>query len=177
MKHPSMDECEKILLDYGTPDHVKGHCRAVARTAHAIGKKLNECGCHLNLPLILAAGMLHDVARVEERHGEVGAALVRRLGYEEESRIIEVHMTYSPFSDIQDVTETDMVCLADKLVMEDAYVGLDRRMEYVMAKAERNGHPEARPIILAKMKRTQRFIRQIEDRIGCTLDELMKGQL
>ena len=33
MKHPTREECERLLDQYGTPEHVKGHCREVARTA------------------------------------------------------------------------------------------------------------------------------------------------
>ena len=84
-------------------------------------------------------------------------------------------MTYSPFSDISDVNETDLVCLGDRTVMEDKYVGLDRRMDYVIEKAKKNGKPEAEAIILEKKKQTKHFIKQIEDKIGCSIDELMKG--
>ena len=175
MAHPDRHECERLLIKYGTPEHVKGHCRAVAGAACKIAEALNKHGYNLNVPLILAAGMLHDIARVEDRHWDVGAELMDKLGYHEEGKIIKVHMTYSPFSDISDVTETDMVCLGDRIVLEDEYVGLDKRMDYVINKAKNNGHPEAEQIILEKKKETRGFIHQIEETIGCTLDELMKG--
>lgn len=125
MKHPTKDECERLLNEYKTPDHVKGHCRAVANTAVTVAKALNDNDFDLDIELIQAAGLLHDIARVEDRHWDVGADLMTKLGYEEESKIIKVHMTYSPFSHIDQVTETDMVCLGDRLVKEDQYVGLD----------------------------------------------------
>ena len=175
MAHPDRQECERLLIEYGTPEHVKGHCRAVAGAACKIAEELNKHGYSLNVPLILASGMLHDIARVEDRHWDVGAELMDKLGYPEEGKIIKVHMTYSPFSDISDVTETDMVCLGDRTVLEDEYVGLDKRMDYVINKAKNNGHPEAEQFILEKKKQTRGFIEQIEETIGCTLDELMKG--
>ena len=46
------------------------------------------------------------------------------LGYREVSDIIRVHMTYEPFSHLENISETDLVCLGDRLVMEDRYVGL-----------------------------------------------------
>lgn len=176
MNHPTREECEKLLSEYHTPEHVKGHCRAVADVACKIAGALNQHGYALDTELILAAGMLHDIARVEEEHGAVGAQYVRTLGYEEESRIIEVHMTYSPFPDIKDITETDLVCLGDKLVVEDAYAGLDKRIEYVVQKAIRNGHGDIEPIIRNKMRGIERFIDQIQSAIGCTIEELMKGK-
>lgn len=174
MKHPDRQECERLLDEYGTPEHVRRHCRAVADTACTVAEELNKHGFELDVPLILAAGMLHDIARVKDRHWDVGAELMDSLGYHGESRIVKVHMTYSPFSDISEVTETDMVCLGDRTVMEDEYVGLDRRIDYVINKAKKNGNPGAEPVILEKKKQTRKFIDQIEEIIGCTLDELME---
>lgn len=173
MKHPTREECERLLSEYKTPEHVRGHCRAVARTALTISKALNEKGYNLDIGLIQATGLLHDIARVEDRHWEVGADLMVKLGYEQESRIIRVHMNYSPFSHINEVTETDMVCLGDRLVKEDKYVGLDARIEYIINKAAKNGHPEAKTVILEKKKDTKRFMDEIEEVIGVSIDRLM----
>ncbi len=175
MKHPDRQECERLLNEYNTPEHVKGHCRAVADMAYTLAKELNKHGFELDTDLILAAGMLHDIARVKDRHWDVGAELMDKLGYHEEAKIIKVHMTYSPFSDIKDINETDLVCLGDRTVLEDEYVGLDKRMDYVINKAKKNGNPQAEPIILEKKKQTRGFINQIEDVIGMSLDDLMKG--
>ena len=46
-------------------------------------------------------------------------------------------------------------------------------MDYIIAKAERQGHSEAGPVILKKKEETKVLLRQIEDRIGCSLDEIM----
>lgn len=174
MAHPDRQQCEKLLNEYGTPEHVKGHCRAVADTACKIAEALNEHGYNLNIPLIMSAGLLHDIARVEDRHWDVGAELMDKLGYTEESKIIKVHMTYSPFSDIENLTETDMVCLGDRVVLEDEYVGLDRRIDYIIDKAIKKGNFGAKDIILKKKEETRKFIDKIEDVIGCTLDQLME---
>lgn len=173
MKHPTREECEELLEEYGTPAHVRNHCREVARTALLIASALNAKGYDLDLELILAAGLLHDIARVEDRHWDVGADIMEKLGYEEESRIIRVHMRYSPFSPVDEVTETDMVCLGDRLVKEGTYVGLDSRIEYIIDKAKKNGKEDAIPIILEKKEDTKRFLDEISDVIGMTVDELM----
>lgn len=176
MRHPNRQECERLLSEYNTPEHVKRHCRAVANMACIVAEELNKHGFDLNIPLILSAGLLHDIARVEDRHWDVGADLMEKLGYHDEAKIIKVHMTYSPFSDISDVTETDLVCLGDRTVLEDEYVGLDKRIDYVINKAKNAGNPQAEPIILEKKKQTRGFIDQIEEVIGMSLDDLMKGQ-
>lgn len=174
MRHPDRQECERLLNEYNTPEHVKRHCRAVADMACTVAEELNKHGFGLDTELVLAAGLLHDIARVEDRHWDVGADLMEKLGYHEEAKIIKVHMTYSPFSDIKDVNETDLVCLGDRTVLEDEYVGLDKRIDYVINKAKKNGNPQAEPIILEKKKQTRGFIDQIEKVIDMSLDDLMK---
>ena len=175
MRHPTREECERLLKEYGTPEHVQGHCRAVAETACNIGAALNEKGLALDLDLILAAGLLHDIARVEDRHWEVGARLMEKLGYLQERDIIKTHMRYD-FSPSAPFDETDLVCLADRLVLEDKYAGLDERIDYIVDKAARNGHPEAKAIILKKKEETKKFVDKLEKFLGRSIDELMKGQ-
>lgn len=174
MKYPDKKRCEELLNEYGTPEHVKGHCKAVADTAYAIGSALNEKGFDLDLDLITAAGMLHDIARVQDRHWDAGADIAASLGYDDVAEIIRVHMSYSPFSALKDVTETDLVCLGDRLVCEDEYVGLDKRIEYIINKAISKGRPEAKPYILKKKEDTRRFMDEIENVIGITIDDLMR---
>lgn len=176
MKHPTREKCRQMLDEYGTPDHVRRHCGAVAQTAYTIAEALNNNGFDMDLDLITAAGMLHDIARVKDRHWDVAADYLKDLGFREESEIIRVHMTYSPFSQIEDADETDMLCLGDRLVREDEYVGIDKRIQYIIDKAVKNGHEEKIPFILEKKKDTLRFMNQIENRIGKSIDELMKGK-
>ena len=97
-------------------------------------------------------------------------------GWLDEAEIIRVHMHYSPFSELEDLTETDMICLADRLVLEDAYAGLDKRMDYVIAKAKKAGRANAEEIINAKKEITRKLIKEIEKTIGITFDQLMKGE-
>jgi hypothetical protein len=97
------------------------------------------------------------------------------MGYEEEAEIINAHMTYSPFSDIDKATEVDLVCLGDRTVIEDRFVGVEDRINYIVDKATRHGHPEAKTEIVKYKLDTERFVAQIEERIGVTLQELMKG--
>jgi HD superfamily phosphodiesterase len=59
-----------LLKQYNTPVHVIRHCVKVTETALKIGQALNEKGCGLDLGLIQGAGLIHDIARVEEKHWE-----------------------------------------------------------------------------------------------------------
>lgn len=126
-----------------------------------------------DLELTEAAGLLHDMARVEPDHWDVMADFCEEHGYPEEAKIIRVHMMYDFVADAWHLTEADLICIADRLVLEDTYTGIDKRMDYIVAKAERHGDFEAKPIIIRKKEETKVLLREIEDRIGMTLDELM----
>lgn len=176
-KHLTREECFALLEQHKTPPHVVRHCVAVTLTALKTARALNDCGYHLNLDLIQAAGLIHDIARVEDKHWEKGAEIAENLGYPEEAQIIKKHMFYDGFSDIEEVNETDLVCLGDRLVKEDKYVGLDERMDYIIQKARSQGNIEAEAKILERKKDAQRFIDQIEAAIGMPLDQLMEQNI
>lgn len=175
MKHPTREECERLLREYQTPEHVRRHCRAVAETAYTIGAALNKKGLQLDLELIVSAGLLHDIARVEDKHEEAGAVIIREKGFDQEADIIKAHTRYD-FSCSGRINETDLVCLGDRLVLEDAYAGLDARIDYIIKKAARHGHPESEPIIRRKKQETRLFMNEIERILGCSIDDLMKGK-
>lgn len=171
-KHPKQEECMTLLKNYRTPEHVIRHCIKVTETAVSIAKALNNHGFSLDLDLIQGAGLIHDIARVEEKHWEIGADIAANLGYQQEAEIIRVHMHYSTNPNKKELTETDILCLADRMVKEDQYVGLEERMQYVLDKFK--GNQEAIVRISERIKDNRLFIRRIEEIIGTTIDSLMK---
>jgi uncharacterized protein len=170
-KHPSREECFALLKKFHTPDHVVRHCIKVTETALKIGKALNEKGCDLDLDLIQGAGLIHDIARVEDKHWEVGAEIASGLGFHQEAAIIEVHMFYSCNPDLGKIDETDIICLSDRMVKEDEYVGLANRMQYILDKFK--GNQEAIERISERIKDNQAMIVRIEKIIGVSIDSLM----
>jgi putative nucleotidyltransferase with HDIG domain len=172
-KHLTVEECEELLKKYNTPTHVVGHCRAVAQAAVKIAVALNDVGSNLNIELIQGAALIHDIARVEDKHWEKGAEIARSLGYKEEANIIAVHMTYDLSKEVDQLTATDLVCLGDRVVKEDQYVGFQVRMNYILNKIK--GNPEAEKRVRKKILETKILLSKIEDRIGITIDELMNN--
>ena len=172
-KRLTREEALNYLKDYGTPEHVIRHCIAVTDTALIIGKALNNKGCSFDLELIEGAGLVHDMARIEPVHQEVAADFFLKLGYKEEATVIRAHMTHALPPALKDATETDIVCLGDRLVLEDKYVGIETRMEYVLEKSK--DHPEARPIILQRIATMKDLVAEIEKFLGKSIDELILG--
>lgn len=163
-------EVKKLYSEYKTPDHVKAHCRAVANTAVKLANELNKHGYNLDIDLIKGAGLAHDVARTGEEHWKVGADALAALGYADEAKIIRVHMFYSPFNSVDKLNECDIVCLADRLVKEDRYVGLDERIEYILKKAPKS--PEIVESILSRKAETEKLLGDIAHVIGRSVDSL-----
>ncbi len=168
-KRITEEECEALYQKYETPPHVIRHCRAVSRVACEIGRQLNLCGRNLDLDLIKGAGLAHDVARVSPNHGEVGGDILESLGYMDEAAIVRVHMHYS-LNDFAHLNETDLVCLGDRLVIEDRYAGLDKRFDYIINKAPKDSGIRQHLIEIREINRG--LIGQIEEAIGQTLGSL-----
>ncbi len=170
-KHPSREECFALLKEYHTPPHVIRHCVKVTETALKIAAALNAKGYDLDLGLIQGAGLIHDIARVEENHWEIGADIMAGLGYDQEADIIRVHMFYNCNPNEDEFNETDIVCLSDRMVKEDEYVGLEKRMQYILDKFK--GNKEAAERIGARIKENKAVITKIEKILGASVDSLM----
>jgi hypothetical protein len=174
-KIPTEQQCFEILKEYGTPEHVIAHCTGVCSVAVALGEQLNRVGYSIDIPLLRASALLHDIARVHPAHEEVGADYLESIGYGQVGAVTRLHTKYRQYSPLSRIKEIDLLCIGDRTVLEDTYVGVDERMEYIKNKAIRLGREhyiggiESSKIILKE------YIGQIEDAIGITLDDLMRG--
>ncbi len=169
---PSRETCMELLRSYGTPLHVVRHCIAVSKTAVRMAEALVEKGLDLDIPLVETSALLHDIARVEENHGVKGAILLERQGYHQVAKLIKCHMFYAtdPYKDR--ITEQDLLCLADRMVREDEYVGLENRMQYVLNKLIEAGRDVER--VRHRLDENRRLKERIEEIVGKSIDELME---
>ncbi len=172
-KRITPDKVEEIYKEFGTPDRVKAHCRAVADCGVRIAEALNAHGFKLDLDLIRGAGLVHDAARTFDRHWDVMADKLREMGYYDEAAIVKVHMNPGEYNPLDKITESDLVCLGDRLVKEDRYVGIDERFDYIVNKAKKYGVLEFDTIMENKAK-MRHLLDEIEEAIGCSIDDLFK---
>ncbi len=178
-KRITEEKAREFYAHFKTPAHVIGHCQGVARTACRLAEALNKKGASFDVPLVYGSAIIHDMARTFENHQGVAADFLRNAGYYDEAVIVSQHMTYSFASTkAKDLTELDLVCLGDRLVRDDKYVGLDARMQYIIDKAKRsNPASKAAEIerrILEKKKFTRALMDNIEKVIGQSIDSLME---
>ena len=135
--------CRLLLSAYGTPERVMAHCAAVAREAEKLA--LLWGASSEEKERILAASLLHDIARTKKHHPEEGAALLTALGYPEIASLIRSHHDAA----CGERLDADAILyLADKLVLEDQPVSLKERFDASLAKChtelERQKHEERR---------------------------------
>lgn len=189
--HPDKETCMNMLATAGTPEHIIRHCQAVARTAYCIGWEINRArrestgiGCRSNAPgaaagriidleLLVSAGLLHDMMRLYDNHAGICADILDGIGYREEANIIRTHMKYEKFNDLIIANETDLVVLADSLVIEERMVGLDARADYIVEKAKKLGREDRIDAILAKRDSARRLLAQIEQLTGKTIEQIV----
>lgn len=169
MKRLDREQCYRYFRELGTPPHVILHCMAVSNTAARIAEELNRNGLHLDVELIRYAGLAHDMARLSEDHEKAAAERLRADGYEEEADIVGCHMRH-PFNPIEEICETDLVCLGDRVVEEHEYVGIIRRLEGLVQK-RKDSSKHVKDLERAKQVSLE-YVQQIEALMGCSMDSL-----
>ncbi len=122
---PTPAECEAILSTRPIAEPLRRHGRSVAAVARTIATRLSERGVRIDRHLVIAASLLHDIAKGEPGHVEVGASIVASLGYPAVADIIRQHVAMS--FDGTTPNEAAIVFLADKLVRTDRRVSLEER--------------------------------------------------
>lgn len=173
MKILSDLEIKEIYKEYNTPKHVILHCIAVSEAAVRITEALNEKGYNFNVKLVRVAGLIHDSARVKFDHGGVIADKMESLGCYELADVVRTHMYYE-LNDIKHIAEIDLMCLGDRLVKENIYVGLDERIDYIIEKAIKAKEENRISQILESKRTTQILLDEIGKIIGKPVDDLFK---
>jgi len=125
-RHPDEAECEAILEAAGTPEPVRRHARAVARLAVALAGRLSQKGVSLDLDLVRAGALLHDIAKGEADHAAAGARHVAGVGFSEAAVVVAGHME-ATFAPDDPIDERLVIVLADKLIAGERQVALAER--------------------------------------------------
>ena len=128
---PVQEECFALLRQAEVNENIILHAKTVTDVAVKIAETLNSAGCHLNLGLVLAGSLLHDIAKGQNDHALKGKEMVNRLGYPGVADIVGSHMDISIRQDKQ-LDEAAIVYLADKLVQGSRTVSLEERFSQAL---------------------------------------------
>ena len=117
-------------------DHIKAHSIQVCRVATALAAPLESQPVRINLALLQAAALLHDITKTRsfvtgEKHASTGAELLETLGYPEVGYLIGQHVQLDAYFASAYPTEAEILNYADKRVLHDKVVSLEKRMDYI----------------------------------------------
>jgi len=142
---PSREQAIELLRKYNCPPKVINHCEEVAKLALELASKLEKKGIKVDLKLVEAGALLHDIGRSKSHtvdHGVVGAKIAELEGLPEAAvRIIKRHVgggitaqEAEKFGWPKDIYESltleeKIVSYADKLIDQSKRVPIDLEIE------------------------------------------------
>ncbi len=131
---PSKGECLDLMKRYNGMENIIRHCITVADIALFVSMELNRRGENLNLNLVEAAALLHDITKAEsldsgEDHSLTAYRLLRKLGYKRIAEIVRQHVFLLKDPDSSRVSEEEVVNYSDKRVRHDQIVTLRERFD------------------------------------------------
>lgn len=173
---PSIEECMRIMEEHKMPSNIKAHSLKVRDVSVFLTKELNKKGKSLNMELIEVSALLHDIAKIyclnsKERHNEVGADLLRTMGYEKVADVVEQHINL--WKKYKKLVEEEIVNYSDKRVMHDQAVSLQERFKDVKCRYACND-PELRERISFSEKESYRIEKRIFKSLDFSPDDLTK---
>jgi putative nucleotidyltransferase with HDIG domain len=136
---PSPATCRRLLAAHDVPDHIRRHSVQVARVARRIAEQLRERGEPVDVALVEAAALLHDIAKapcLKSRldHAAEGGRVLRELGLDAVAALVERHVHLGDWDPRGPVTAAELVNYADKRVLYEDVVGLEERFRDLIAR-------------------------------------------
>jgi uncharacterized protein len=135
MNIPSKEECFRLIHRMDMMDHIIDHSIMVSNVALCLCRFLGE-KFPLNIAEVRSAALLHDITKTRsfttgEVHSETGGLLLTEMGYPEIGDIIRQHVMLDACTLDAPVSEQEIVNYADKRVLHDEVVSLEKRLEYI----------------------------------------------
>jgi putative nucleotidyltransferase with HDIG domain len=168
-------DCFRLMREMQMPEHIAAHSIQVCRVALCLAERLQPMGISLNLQLVQAAALLHDITKnrsfeTAENHALTGGQQLTALGYPEIGNLVRQHVRLDDYSNPNTLSEAVMINYADKRVLHDRIVSLDERMHYI---EERYGtEPEHKVRIRLLWDKTAALEKQIFKYLPFVPDEL-----
>ncbi len=139
------DDALFLLAAAETPRNVVRHCRTAAAVGEAVAEALKAHLPALDVDLVRAGCLLHDIARLLPHHARLAAEILADLGLPRLAQVVGEHMVIDPaLPKGPGITEAELVYLADKTVTEGEVVGLAERQARTIRKmrpdAQTAGH-------------------------------------
>jgi molybdenum cofactor cytidylyltransferase len=168
---PTYEECLALLYKHRVGENILRHGQAVARIGRHLAEQLNAVGLYINVELVTAGCLLHDLAKGKPNHPKCGERLVRRLGFSSLANIVASHMDLQLVPG-QLLDEAAVVFLADKLVQGDKPVLLRERFRFSLEKF--SGQSDIQAAVLRRQQTAISIMDTITGLLGTNdLEELV----
>ena len=131
----SAEDALLLLRTAGTPANIVRHCRTAAAVGEKVAAELEPRLPGLDVDLVRAGCLLHDLARLLPHHATLAAEVLTNLGFPRLGAVVGEHMVINPeLPRSPGITEAEVVYLADKTVADGEVVGLDERQARTLRK-------------------------------------------
>ena len=165
---PDKEECLDIINDI-LPDNdpIRTHLADVSFTALKIANALSD---KVDPDLVIAAGLLHDIKRMEKDHAKAGAMVLSQLGFSEISEIIAQHMDIE-LNHHTPIREKEIVYFSDKICYgHEVDLNYHKRFADCLMKS-----PWAMTSISKRYENTQLIQARIESSAGKPVKDILAG--
>lgn len=128
----------ELIQRYEMLPNIFRHSQLVTDVALLIARELNSVGEQLDLALVEAGALLHDITKTmsiqtTENHAKTGSEVLASLGYVAVANIVRQHICLdSASSDLDAVTEAELVNYSDKRVKHEEVVDIEDRFQDVL---------------------------------------------
>jgi putative nucleotidyltransferase with HDIG domain len=174
MAIPDRSAARRLLDDAELPDGIVVHSEGVARVAGCAAQLVADAGIPVDVGLVEAAALLHDIDKVEIRrsggeHGIVGARRLEAAGYPELAMPVASH----PITCLLDDDRfpigwpSVLVAMADRHVAQE-FMTVDERLDDMQRR-----HPEHAAQIEAARRPCHALEGQVAEAIGVDVDSLV----
>ena len=168
---PTRQQCLELIQRYEMLPHIIRHSQLVTDVALLIARKLNSVGEQLDLALVEAGALLHDITKTisietKENHARTGGELLTSLDYPAVANIVRQHICLDSGSSHPDaVTEVEIVNYADKRVKHEEVVDIDERFRDVLDR-----YVKKLPGLQARFEEVQLETQLLEQKIFSRID-------
>ena len=162
MKIPTKDQCYQMMSEMEMMDHIVVHSLQVCRVATFLTEHLNKQHYRLNFDLIQSAALLHDITKTRsfktrEDHALTGGEYLADRGYPEVGDLVRQHVVLDTYSVAATIREVEVLNYADKRVLHDEIVVLDKRLDYILERyAETPAHRKRINVLWQKTKELEK---------------------
>lgn len=133
---PNELDCIALLEKYDTPVHIMQHSRRVWEVGRLLAEGLLRSNYPLDMDLIKASCLLHDIGKypciVEGRgaHDVRGEQILEKEGFPSVARIVVQHVKLRSQKE-DPIGEEHVVYYSDKRVVHDEVVSIEERFVYL----------------------------------------------